>query len=309
MIVFTANQGWFSRIYVMDMNGSVLTYHEYEYYIFSDLEVVDNEVYVTDWVAPRLYKVDPLTGDLEVIIDDWNLLSMYDVAWDGNHFYIDEWSLNRYDLQGDWQGSASSPGSVRGSAWDGDYYWTLDSNGQISCWDLSSWPTLQEIPANAFSSPTPRCKGLWFDGKYFWTAESGETLGQIYRFDHQGQVIAAWQEPAFSGYAACKVSGPMTASGTLVDGELMVQWIPHPDAAAYWIYGAENEPFFTAEIPWPHANRITMLRPGASSWSSSMGAGIPSANWTYTIVAMDDQGQAILESNRVGEFDLSTDIP
>ena len=109
MIVYTANQGWFSRIYALTMDGAVITYHEYEYYIFSDLEVVGDDVYVTDWVAPRLYKVDALTGEISVVVDDWNLLSMYDVAWDGSFFYIDEWSLNRYEFRATGKEAQVSP--------------------------------------------------------------------------------------------------------------------------------------------------------------------------------------------------------
>jgi len=45
LIVFIANQGWLSRIYVLNSQGAVLRYFEYEYYIFSDLEIVDNELY------------------------------------------------------------------------------------------------------------------------------------------------------------------------------------------------------------------------------------------------------------------------
>ena len=304
MIVYTANQGWFSRIYAMDMSGNVITYHEYEYYIFNDVEVVDGEVYVTDWVAPRLYKVDPLSGDLEVIVDDWNLLSMYDVAWDGTHFYIDEWNLNRYDIDGDWSGSTSSPGSVRGSAWDGEYYWTLNSDAQIQCWDFSTWPTMVEIQENAFLPPSTDCKGLWFDGEYFWTAESQDTIGRIYRFDYEGQIIQMWLEPAFSGYAACVVPGPLTLTGEISGNELLLEWIPHPEAAAYWIYGAENDSYFEPGVEAPFIYRVAISPPFLTSWSTNSGIGSADANWSYIVVAVDDSEQEIARSNRLGEFDM-----
>ncbi|MBD3335169.1 MAG: hypothetical protein GF355_06600, partial [Candidatus Eisenbacteria bacterium] len=63
-IVFTANQGWLSRIYVMDMNGAVERFFEYEFYRFYDMEVVGGELYVAEGYAPRLYRVDIETGDL-----------------------------------------------------------------------------------------------------------------------------------------------------------------------------------------------------------------------------------------------------
>jgi hypothetical protein len=309
MIVYTANQGWLSRVYALRMDGTVITYHEYEYYIFSDLEVVGNEVYVTDWVAPRLYKVDALTGDLDVAVDDWSLLSMYDVAWDGAYFYIDEWSLNRYDIEGNWQGSASFSESIRGSACDGEYYWTLDNDGLIQCWDISAWPTVVEIPGNAFLPPTPFCKGLWFDEQHFWSAESKDTLGKIYRFDYEGHVVSEWTEPAFSGYAACVVPGPMTISGTISNGELTLEWIPYPGASAYWIYGSENSEYFLPEIPWPHSNRVAVVPPETTSWASPAGVGIPEINWTYLIVAVDGLEEEIATSNRIGELDFGLTIP
>jgi len=207
IIVFIANQGWISRIYLLDMAGQVVTYYEYEFYIFSDVEVVNNELYVVDWVAPRLYKVDLHTGDLDVIVDDWNLIYMYDVAYDGTYFYIDEWDLNRYDINGNYQGTASFDQSIRGSAWDGSFYWTLTTDNQIKCWDISNWPMITEISENMFNPPTSDCSGLWFDGTYFWTAESIDgSLGYIYQFNYDGGVISQWLEPAYMGYAACVIT-------------------------------------------------------------------------------------------------------
>lgn len=206
VIVFTANQGWLSRIYVLRMDGSVLNYFEYTYYIFSDLEVVENEVYVTDWVAPRVYKVDIETGALETIVDDWSLYYLYDLAWDGAYFYAKEWSLNRYTLDGTFAGSASVDETIRGSAWDGVHYWTLSDEGELKRWDLSGWPTITEVPGD-FAPPTSTCRGLWHDGQHFWTAERIDgVIGHIYRFQPNGMIVRQWTEPAFAGYAACVVT-------------------------------------------------------------------------------------------------------
>lgn len=217
VIVYTANQSWLSRIYVLRMDGSVLRYFQYDYYIFSDLEVVDNEVYATDWVAPRVYKIDIETGELTVIVDDWSLYYMYDLAWDGSHFYLKEWSLNRYELDGSWAGSTSFSEDARGGAHDGTYYWTLNDEGHIKCWDVSGWPTVVEVPANAFDPPSPDCRGLWFDGRYFWTAERIDgALGWIYQFDYDSRVVRQWREPAFAGYAACLIRGGIPGD---IDGD------------------------------------------------------------------------------------------
>jgi hypothetical protein len=206
VIVFTANQGWLSRIYVLAMDGSVVTYYEYEYFILNDVEVANNELYVTDWVAPRLYHVDLETGALDVVVDDWSLLSMYDVACDGSYFYIDEWDLNRYTLDGSYDSTASFDESVRGSAWDGSHYWTLTAENVIKCWDLSSWPAISAVSDNDIAPPSSHCRGLWFDGQYFWTAEHIDGVpGWIYQFDHEGGIADQWLAPAFQGYAACVI--------------------------------------------------------------------------------------------------------
>jgi hypothetical protein len=208
-IVYTAHQDWPSRIYIMDMNGVVQDYFEYSFYRFVDLEVVNNEVYVAEAFAPRVYKVNLTNGDLQVIIDDWSLLYFYDLAWDGTFFYLDEWDLNRYDINGNKDGTASFDETVFGSAWDGSFYWILDDNNQIRCWDISEWPTLSELPGNAFTPPDTSCRGLWFDGEYFWTAQSLDgMLGNIYKFDYTGAIADQWVEPAFRGWAAGVVSMP-----------------------------------------------------------------------------------------------------
>lgn len=208
VIVYTAHQDWLSRIYILRMDGSVITYFEYSFYFFADLEVVDNEAYVAEAFAPRSYKLDLNTGDLDLIIDDWSLYYFYDLAFDGTYFYVTEWDLNRYDINGVKDGMVSFDENVNGGAWDGTYYWTLTDENLIKCWDVSSWPTLTEIPGNAFAPPSSNCRGLWFDGRYFWTAESVDgMLGYIYKFNSNGQVISQWLEPAFRGWSACVIKG------------------------------------------------------------------------------------------------------
>jgi hypothetical protein len=145
---------------------------------------------------------------LDLIIDDWSLFYFYDLAFDGTYFYLTEWDLNRYDINGNKDGMISFDEAVNGGAWDGEYYWTLTDENLIKCWDISGWPTIIELPENAFLPPSSHCRGLWFDGRYFWTAESIDgVLGYIYRFNYNGQVINQWLEPAFRGWAACVIEG------------------------------------------------------------------------------------------------------
>jgi len=260
VIVYTAHQSWLSRIYILDMKGAVLRYFEYSFYFFADMEVVDNEVYVAEAFAPRVYKVDLQTGDLEVFIDDWSLYYFYDLAFDGTHFYLTEWSLNRYDRGGNWQGSAPF-GDVFGGAWDGEFYWTLTDQGEIKCWDITLWPNLFEITANNFSPPSADCRGLWFDGDCFWTAESIDSqLGQIYRFDHNGFVTGQWTEPAFMGWSACVVKGES-------------------------IYVDDGDAEFVSLGPWQNASH-----PGAHEGDllyTAPGSGVRKAAWRVDSIASE----------------------
>ena len=203
LIIYTAHQEWLSRIYLLRLDGSVYDYQEFEFYRWCDVEIIDNELYVVDAFAPRLYHVDIETWELDVVIDDWSLYYFYDVAFDGNYFYVEEWDYNRYFFDGSKESTASFDGTIFGSTWDGEYFWTIGDDAVMRCWDISGWPTLVEISENSMAPPTPDCNGLWFDGEHFWTAEAidGE-LGHIYKFDHDGLVLDLWQEPAFIGWAA-----------------------------------------------------------------------------------------------------------
>jgi hypothetical protein len=210
LMVYTANQGFLSRVYVLDENANVLRYFEYSYeHTFLDLEVIDGQLYALDWVSAAVYRVDLDTGGLDLVVADISLDLVHGVAFDGTYFYLDEASLHRYLFDGTYDSTASFDEEVLGSAWDGEFLWTMDGNGQVSCFDLSAWPTVVAVPGNDFSAPSGDCRGLWFDGEHFWSAESLDgSLGWIYRFDHVGTVTGQWLEPAFQGWAAVLIRDP-----------------------------------------------------------------------------------------------------
>ena len=216
VIVLTFHQTWNSRIYVMDMDGQILDWHQYDMYRLCDLEVVDGEVHVVDAFAPRSFQVDLQTWELDVVIDDWSLYYFYDLAFDGQYLYVTEWDMNRYLPDGTKDSSADFDYDVHGSCWDGHYLRTLNEDNIIRCWNTSSWPDLQQISPASFSPPGDSCRGLWFDGECFWSAEAlGSQAGMIYRFDNTGTVVEQWEAPAFTGWSACLYDGyPSGLSGT-----------------------------------------------------------------------------------------------
>lgn len=204
VIVFTCHQTWDSRIYVLSMDGQVLDWHQYEFYRLCDLEVVGGEVHVVDAFAPRSFRVDLETWELETVIDDWSLYYFYDLAFDGDYLYVTEWDMNRYFPDGTKESSAGFDFDVYGSCFGSGFLWTLNEDGVIRCWDIKDWPDLEEVEWSAFSPPADSCRGLWYDGEYFWTAQAlPSSAGKIYRFDGTGAVIDQWQAPAFTGWSAC----------------------------------------------------------------------------------------------------------
>ncbi len=251
VIIYTANQSFDSRIYILRMNGSVFNYYEYAYFHFVDTEVINNELYVSEGFAPRIYKVDLITGNLEVIVDDWSLYYFYDIAFDGTYLYVTEWDLNRYDINGNKNGTASFNEDVMGSAWDGNYYWTLNNTNEIKCWDISNWPTLTEITDSSFSPPTPECRGLWFDGTCFWTAESKDYAGYIYKFNSDGQIVDQWTEPTYRGWSACVINDFICNVEEETTANQDIKYITH-------ISSIQSSGIINFELILPHQSFITI---------------------------------------------------
>ncbi len=228
-IIFTSYQNFLSRLYVLNMDGSVYDYYEYDNYRLQDMVVIGNEVYVTDAFIPCIYKVDILSGGLELIMHDTWLYYFYGLAFDGEYFYVDEWDLNRYDIDGEKDGTASFDEDVMGATFANNHYWMLNDENEIKCWNFSEWPELYEVSANNFAPPTSLCRGLWFDGEYFWTAESKEDqLGKIFRFGFNGQVVEEWTAPTFRGWGAVKVTNPQVDITEKVVASIGIDIFPNP---------------------------------------------------------------------------------
>lgn len=209
IVVYSAHQNLNSRIVLINFDNVVINKFDYSNKNFLDLEVVNNYVYALDTLNPSVYKINIETGNLELIIDDSSLIDPYSLAFDGNYFYIVGSSINRYDIYGNFQGSANFDETVYGAAWDGVFYWILNDNNQIKCYDISNWPTIIEGPLPTITPPNTECRGLFFDGVYFWTAEyNSSAVGSIYQFDYYENIIKQLVEPYVIGWSACTVAVP-----------------------------------------------------------------------------------------------------
>jgi endoglucanase len=98
-------------------------------------------------------------------------------------------------------------------------------------------------------------------------------------------------------------SGGMSLTGTVSDGELVLEWTPC-GSAAYWVYGADNlfhfEPGFA---PSGYHHRVAIVPPETTTWSSPNGIADPTHNWSYLVIAVDSFDLEITRSNRVAEYD------
>ncbi len=207
VIVYTCYQGFNSRVYIMDMSGTVLDWFEYSNYRLCDLELVNGEVHIVDAFAPRSFILDLETGDLQLIIDDWSLFYFYDIAYDGSFLYVTEWDMNRYLPDGTKDSSTGYNGTIFGSTFCNNRLYTLTEDTLIQCWDISGWPDMVLDEGGSITPPTPYCRGLSFDGDNFWTAESKEDqLGSIICFDSTGAIVTQITEPSYRGWSACIAS-------------------------------------------------------------------------------------------------------
>ncbi len=115
LVVFTAHQNMDSRIYVLRADGSIRDMYEAFTFYAADVEVVNGEVYVVESFQPKVVRLNLDTGQRTPVITDISLIAFYDVACDGNWFYIMEWDFRRYDLDGHYDSTASFDGEVFGN--------------------------------------------------------------------------------------------------------------------------------------------------------------------------------------------------
>jgi hypothetical protein len=156
-------------------------------------------------------------------------------------------------------------------------------------------------------SPNPGVAG------YFGESVSG--AGDVNNDGYDDVVVGAMREfggALYSGraYVFSPMPADMTLIGELVDQDLVLRWARCiGDVSGYWIYGADNYPYFHFELGMTQ-NRLDVLPPEVFEWRHTHGIGVPDHNWTYLVVAVDCTETAMLGvSNRFGEFDFSSETP
>jgi hypothetical protein len=97
----------------------------------------------------------------------------------------------------------------------------------------------------------------------------------------------------------------MDLSGSVEAGELTLNWTTVAGAANYWVFGADNDPYFDLSLE----NRLAIVPGGTTTWSNSSGVGDADHNWTYLVVAVDGSEQEVVQSNRFGEYDRVLIVP
>jgi hypothetical protein len=119
-----------------------------------------------------------------------------------------------------------------------------------------------------------------------------DEYGNTYFFYHDvTNNMIKWAYPALS------------VSTGLENGTLTLNWSTVGGVEEFWVYGAEDDPWFKTDLEWPFENRLFVLDGEVTQYSTTSGIGDPESNWSYLIIAVDDQYHELARSSRVGEWD------
>jgi len=141
--------------------------------------------------------------------------------------------------------------------------------------------------------------------------------GDVNSDGYHDVIVGAYQEnpdgsPLDAGRAYVFSPGVVLLSCYLDGGDLDLEWTPwtvDSSVWGYWIYGATNNTYFMPGLALPYEHRVATLPPTSTAWSSAAGVGDSTSNWAYLVIAVDQSGQEIYRSNRVGEWDYGAEIP
>jgi hypothetical protein len=173
--------------------------------------------------------------------------------------------------------------------------------------DASGWPHI-----SYFDHTNDDLKYAYRD-PLGWHTETVDAAGDVGRYtslvlDGSGHPHIGYHDATNHDlkYARALGATPIVLTASFVGGQLVLSWTAVEDAAAYWVYGADNLAYFEPGLTSPHQHRLQILSPGTTAWASANGVGDPNINWTYLVLAVDAAEQVLATSNRVGEHDFAT---
>jgi hypothetical protein len=200
-----------------------------------------------------------------------------------------------------------------GFASKGPAGWTVETIDEVECLGTSLFLDTYDFPHIAYVVPN-HVKYAYNDG-FGWhietviegTADPAEQVSLA--IDSNGYAHISYQEVNSGDLRYAYGGGPiLTLAGNVVAGDLQLTWLPVPAAAAFWVYGESNLPWFVPGMAPGYEHRVAIVDPPATTWSSPNGIGDPTSNWTYMVMAIDETEAEITRSNRVGEWDWGMDL-
>jgi hypothetical protein len=147
------------------------------------------------------------------------------------------------------------------------------------------------------------------NGGFGWSVSgvadtNGDGLSEVLVGTHLEE---SGSSPDFAGTAY--IFSWMHLAGSVIGSDIHIQWSTWAPASEYWIYGADNLPYFGPGFAPGYQYRLDEVLPPSNTWSSTNGSTDPDHNWTYLVIAVDETEAELARSNRVGEHDFDTDIP
>jgi hypothetical protein len=244
---------------------------------YADVVAGTYRLNIGDFDVGRAYIFDGPTGTLLCTLDTPN------PTYSG-YFGFTAWGGEDYDGDGKSDVVVGAPGE------DGQHYAGAGKAYVFS--GATAQPIWQLV------SPMEEVGGAF--GR--WVGEGADANG-----DGRKEVVtcAPGEDAGATDAGRAYVFGQMLLGGGISGGSLVLDWSYWPVAAEYWVYGADNEPFFNHGFAPDYLHRLVVLSPEITTWSSSSGVGDPLHNWTYSVLAVDDTEQELCRSNRIGEHDFA----
>ena len=193
---------------------------------------------------------------------------------------------------------------------NGGYVWTVAAVGDID------GDGMNDAVAGSFDTNVYVLRGT--DGLILGTFATGRRVYGVaptpdLNNDGYTDILAGTQGLYGSQATLYCLSGdnfvPLQPIITLLDTSFIITWTPVSDTDAYWVFGEGNSPYFSPTVNTLPSNRIAILPGSETQWESDLGFGDTETNWTFLIMAVDENQEEIVRSHRIGESDFQLAIP